>query len=256
MPVPAPEKTSDPKKPAAIPQGMVRRAMSELESGDLDHQLISEHLRDVPRNSEEFRKRYVKLKAESLLKARNRPSNSTLPAFSRWLNAPTLPLSSNDMPMLVEPVKSSARPTPATPPATTGQSKAVAQPKAAPPTKATTTTKATALAKAAAQAKNPWVISSPKDLWDFFGPWLCVLIGIQVYASYIVARLMPPYFEREVSVPMLAAAIASGFLVLDGAIFSFFRNRDFRDTIVPLALLGLVSTLVTVVGHLWPVFVH
>jgi len=62
----------DPIPHLSAPAPLIRRSIQELESGSLDELLIHQLL-GLERDSAEFRREYVRLRVESLMKARNAP---------------------------------------------------------------------------------------------------------------------------------------------------------------------------------------
>ncbi len=101
------------------------------------------------------------------------------------------------------------------------------------------------------EMKSPWRIHRLRDLWSFFGPWLTVVVGIQLYASHNLAHLLAEQkILPEEFPPHLGAFIIVGAaLACSAALLRQLRGHDFHDFTPRLLGISALSGVLAIAFH-------
>lgn len=101
------------------------------------------------------------------------------------------------------------------------------------------------------EMKSPWRINRFWNLWDFFGPWLTVMVALQGYASYNLARLLREegVLPKSLSVYLIALAILGAALLASGMCLRHRRGSDFHEFSSRLIGIAVLSGAAAISSH-------
>jgi hypothetical protein len=101
------------------------------------------------------------------------------------------------------------------------------------------------------QGHNPWRIDRLRDLWSFFGPWLSLLVVIQLYASHATAHLVAEKTKTLGEAPphLIAVIVAGGLISLSALLLRGLRGRDFHDFSPRLLQISAASGACAIAAH-------
>jgi hypothetical protein len=101
------------------------------------------------------------------------------------------------------------------------------------------------------QGHNPWRIDRLRDLWSFFGPWLSLLVVIQLYASHATGHLVTEKGRAfgVASPHLIAAIVAGGLISLSALLLRGLRGRDFHDFSPRLLQISAASGICAIAAH-------
>jgi len=103
----------------------------------------------------------------------------------------------------------------------------------------------------APQGHNPWRIDRLRDLWSFFGPWLSLLVAIQLYASHATGHLVAEKgrIAGPISPHVIAVIVAVGAISLSALLLRGLRGRDFHDFSPRLLQISAASGVCAIAAH-------
>lgn len=101
------------------------------------------------------------------------------------------------------------------------------------------------------QGHNPWRIDRIRDLWSFFGPWLTLLVAIQLYASHATGHLVAEKTKSLGEAPphLIAVIMAGGLISLSALLLRGLRGRDFHDFSPRLLQISAASGACAIAAH-------
>ena len=99
--------------------------------------------------------------------------------------------------------------------------------------------------------KSPWSVHKLRDLWIFFGPWLTVLIVLQLYYSYKLGALFEKqkmlYGSLPFNMDVLIIALAS--LLTSSLVLKRCKGQHYTNFIPRLLGIGIVSAVIAFTTH-------
>jgi hypothetical protein len=100
--------------------------------------------------------------------------------------------------------------------------------------------------------KSPWTVNTLGDLWSFFGPWLTLVIALQLYYSFKLGTLfgsqemLDGYSPINIGAFIIAlASLFTSMFVLKGC-----KGQEYKNFIPRLSGIGIVSVLIAMASHL------
>jgi len=101
------------------------------------------------------------------------------------------------------------------------------------------------------QGHNPWRVDRIRDLWSFFGPWLTLLVAIQLYASHATGHLVAEKTKSLGEAPphLIAVIMAGGLISLSALLLRGLRGRDFHDFSPRLLQISAASGACAIAAH-------
>jgi hypothetical protein len=98
---------------------------------------------------------------------------------------------------------------------------------------------------------NPWRVDRLRDLWSFFGPWLSLLVVIQLYASHATGHLVTESWKllSSTSPHLIAVIVAAGLVGLSAFLLQRLRGRDFHDFSPRLLQISAASGVCAIAAH-------
>ena len=255
--------------PLEAPPHLIRRALKEYESGFLN-ELLLHKLLHLDRNSAEFREEYIKLRIESWMK----PKRSFIPgATNDTINAITGNTEEQENSVYVPPHlirraitefengilnelllhkllhldRDSAE-------FRQEYVRLRVESLLMPRTSSESSYEMAAIFGSAKEQimtegqhfKNPWLVNTLGDLWLFFGPFLSILIALQLFSSFKLAALLKTHVIQHGNISLITATliIASVSLFTTTLVLYGCRGQDYRKFFPRLLAIGVVSAVI------------